>query len=59
MRVLSVVAVLWGVFGLVACNQRRKPEVPSTKAVDSAVRGAADTIKAIALDSLKYKVRSK
>jgi hypothetical protein len=56
MKILLIVLVA---AGLAACNDGAGPAGPSTRAVDSVVRVAPDTIKAISVDSVKYKVRPK
>jgi hypothetical protein len=39
--------------GLAACHDGAGPAAPSARAVDSVVRAAPDTIKAISVDSVK------
>jgi hypothetical protein len=50
MRIFLIVLAL---AGLAACNNGAGPAAPSTRVVDSVVRAAPDTIKAIAVDSVK------
>jgi len=49
---MKILFVLLAIVGLAACNNPQ-PAAPSTKRVDSVVAAAADTIKAISVDSVK------
>jgi hypothetical protein len=50
---ILLLAAMYCVACLAACNNNPEPAAPSTKAVDSAAAAAPDTIKPIPIDSIK------
>jgi hypothetical protein len=50
---MKIVVIVLALVGLTACNNQAEPSPPSTKVVDSALKTAPDTIKAISVDSVK------
>jgi hypothetical protein len=50
---MKIFLIVLAMVALASCSNQAEPSAPSTKVVDSALKSAPDTIKAISLDSVK------